>query len=222
MGYIYKIINDINNKVYIGQTTLKIKDRFYQHINSAQNNKINTHLYSAMRKYGTEHFQIQLIEEVDDNLLSKREQYWIKYYNSYKAGYNSTIGGEGYVLYNREEIYKLWDDGLAIYEIANKLKCGNTVLWRTLKNYPNYSKEESYKRAQKEHRKEKIKKYGKKIGKYTLDGILIDIYNGPSNCARSISDDENKVKIIASNISKVCNKKKYSNTVYGYIWKYEE
>lgn len=162
MGYIYKIINDINNKVYIGQTTLKIKDRFYQHINSAQNNKINTHLYSAMRKYGTEHFQIQLIEEVDDNLLSKREQYWIKYYNSYKAGYNSTIGGEGYVLYNREEIYKLWDDGLAIYEIANKLKCGNTVLWRTLKNYPNYSKEESINEPKKNIVKKKLKNMVKK------------------------------------------------------------
>lgn len=94
-----------------------------------------------------------------------------------------------------------------MYEIANKLKCGHTILWRILKDYPNYSKEESYKRAQKEHRKEKIKKYGKKIGKYTLDGILINTYNGPSNCARSISDDENKVKTIASNISSVCNKK---------------
>lgn len=78
MGYIYKIVNDINNKVYIGQTTLKIKERFYQHISSARNSKINTHLYYAMRKYGIEHFQIQLIEEVDDNLLPEREQYWIK------------------------------------------------------------------------------------------------------------------------------------------------
>ena len=30
-GYIYKITNKINNKVYIGQTIQKPMERFYQH-----------------------------------------------------------------------------------------------------------------------------------------------------------------------------------------------
>ena len=31
-GFIYKITNDINDKVYIGQTTQTVEDRFKQHL----------------------------------------------------------------------------------------------------------------------------------------------------------------------------------------------
>lgn len=34
-------------------------------------------------------------DNIEDSLLNDREQYWIKYYNSYKNGYNSTLGGDG-------------------------------------------------------------------------------------------------------------------------------
>ena len=46
-----------------------------------------------MRKYGIEHFHIQLIEETDDP--EEREIYWIEKYQTFKNGYNATLGGDG-------------------------------------------------------------------------------------------------------------------------------
>lgn len=71
---IYKITNDINDKVYIGKTTLSIEERFKEHcLDSKRNVKEKRPLYSAMRKYGQEHFKIELIEECDVSLSSERE-----------------------------------------------------------------------------------------------------------------------------------------------------
>ena len=56
-----------------------------------------------MNKYGLEHFHIEEIENVENNMLDEREKYWIKYYNSYNNGYNSTIGGREIALYDFDE-----------------------------------------------------------------------------------------------------------------------
>ena len=96
MNYIYKISNTINNKLYIGQTVGSIEARFKRHINDAMSNNLDTHLARAIRKYGPDNFSITLVEEVENyECLNEREQYWISYYDSYKSGYNETIGGDG-------------------------------------------------------------------------------------------------------------------------------
>ena len=61
-----------------------------------------------MNKYGIEHFVIETIEECPDSIVNEREQYWIKFYNSYYDGYNATLGGEGTVKYDRDYIYELY------------------------------------------------------------------------------------------------------------------
>jgi hypothetical protein len=55
MAFIYKIINDINDKVYIGKTVKTIKVRWQQHLLQERKNKTQANkraLYSAMNKYG--------------------------------------------------------------------------------------------------------------------------------------------------------------------------
>lgn len=107
MGIIYKISNDINDKVYIGQTTNLLKKRWYDHCYSANHPRQDNDnvLYRAMRKYGVNHFSISVIEEVENNLLNEREIYWISQYNSYNPnGYNSTLGGDGHTQYDHSEI----------------------------------------------------------------------------------------------------------------------
>lgn len=111
MGYIYKITNIINNKIYIGQTRKTIEERFQAHINKAKQHT-NRYLYDAMNKYGYDNFIPSEIEECDDNLLDEREIYWIAYYNTTNKqyGYNMTIGGGGGDTWtnnpNKEEISK--------------------------------------------------------------------------------------------------------------------
>ncbi len=104
MGYIYKITNDINNKVYIGQTIKTIQKRWKQHqCNFTKEYFSQLVLYKAMNKYGVKHFHIEEIEKVENDKLDEREKYWIKFYDSYNHGYNSTIGGREIALYDFDE-----------------------------------------------------------------------------------------------------------------------
>lgn len=95
MGYVYKITSKTTGKSYIGITRNSVKRRWQRHIANAKA-EVKYHFYHAIRKYGIDDFVHSIIEEVDNTILSKREIFWISYYNSYKDGYNSTIGGEGY------------------------------------------------------------------------------------------------------------------------------
>lgn len=86
---IYKIINCINNKVYIGQS-VNITKRFANH-KANLNKNYNYPLYNAFRKYGVANFEFIIIEQVDNVLLlDEREQCWLDYHKSYlpEKGYN--------------------------------------------------------------------------------------------------------------------------------------
>lgn len=96
-GKIYKITNKINGKIYIGQTTKTLKERFNAHCWGVSMNDqyhFNMAIKSAIRKYGKENFTIELIEEVETDKLNEREVYWISFYDSYNKGYNNTLGGQ--------------------------------------------------------------------------------------------------------------------------------
>ena len=113
--WIYKITNIQNNKVYIGQTIRPIEQRFRRHLNDALNNILDTHFARAIRKYGKDSF---IIEEIDNaqtqDELNQKEQYWIRYYNSVKDGYNETdaiskCGGNTYQSKTKEEMEVIKD-----------------------------------------------------------------------------------------------------------------
>ena len=97
---IYKIINLVNNKIYIGKTIKSLNIRWVQHLKHAEK-KINTNFYNAINKYGKENFKIELVEDVSDvndkKYLSFSESYWILYYrsNEREFGYNIKIDSEG-------------------------------------------------------------------------------------------------------------------------------
>lgn len=109
--WIYKIICDITNKVYIGQTKRSIQQRFNRHINDAVNNLLDTHFARATRKYGPDHFSWVELESgiTDEYLLTIKEQYWIQQYDSVKNGYNETdalykCGGNTYMSKTEQEL----------------------------------------------------------------------------------------------------------------------
>lgn len=97
-GYIYKITNNKNDLIYIGQTTKQDpKKRWRQHINDAKNGS-NLTIHKAMRTIGIKNFSFEIIEECLSGELDEREIYWINYYDSFNNGYNSTLGGQGYFI----------------------------------------------------------------------------------------------------------------------------
>ena len=92
---IYKITNLINNKSYIGKS-IKIEERFsYHKTPSHWVQEENKPLYRAFKKYGIDNFDFSIVEECDKTELNIKEIYWIGYYDTYKNGYNATLGGDG-------------------------------------------------------------------------------------------------------------------------------
>lgn len=95
LGKIYLIFNDVNDKVYVGQTIQSLNKRFNGHCcYSKTDRSVNMYIKRAIHKYGRDKFHIKLIEECPIKELSKREKYWINYYDSYNNGYNLTLGGQ--------------------------------------------------------------------------------------------------------------------------------
>jgi len=59
---IYKITNNIDDKIYIGSTSQTLEERFKEHVyNATRNNTIK--LYKHMRYLGFKHFRIELVSE---------------------------------------------------------------------------------------------------------------------------------------------------------------
>ena len=122
-GFIYKITNKINGKSYIGQTIQNVKERFYQHCATKCSQAIlNMVIHKAITKYGKSNFTIEVIEEVESTNLNDREKYWIRYYDSYNNGYNSTEGGQdGIKLFKNldtESIVREYKSGKSLREIG--------------------------------------------------------------------------------------------------------
>lgn len=134
-GYIYLIINQINQKKYIGQTRRTIQQRYKEHLKLASSDD-KRHLYRAMRKYGVNNFTIQELEKVEDNTdLDSREQYWIAYYDTYRAGYNETLGGEGYLQYDYNIIYRYYiEHQRNTTETAQHFNCDISVVLNARRN----------------------------------------------------------------------------------------
>ncbi len=84
MSIIYKIINIINGKIYVGK-----------HI-SADDNYIGSGLLlrQAIRKYGREKFKKEILEICSEEIVDQREIHWINKLNATVRGigYNLTKG----------------------------------------------------------------------------------------------------------------------------------
>ena len=136
MAYIYCIINQINNKRYVGKTVKSLEDRFREHCSDSKKERCNRRpLYDAMIKYGIENFIIEELEEVkDESILDEREKFWIDEMHTYGSnGYNATSGGDGKMLYDYNEIVELFNLGKSQKEVAELLHCDVTTVSRVLK-----------------------------------------------------------------------------------------
>lgn len=84
-GKIYKIVNDVDDKIYVGSTIKKyLSQRFYAHKNDS-NIFPNRNIYKHMHKIGVGHFKIELIEKYpceNNKDLRMREEHYAKLLNA--------------------------------------------------------------------------------------------------------------------------------------------
>lgn len=149
MGYIYKIQNLINGNVYIGQTVKLVEKKFQQHRNNYDKPYFSQlTLYKAFKKYGLDNFSFETLEKVDNDKLDEREKYWIDYYDSYKNGYNMTLGGKLVELYkwDLQEILDLYHLHKSTRKVAEIIGCDHSTIDHLLNanNIPRYSRGEQF------------------------------------------------------------------------------
>lgn len=132
-------------------------------------------LYNAMRKYKT---TLESFSIIEDNIQSKeeanlRERYYIELYDSFKNGYNSTPGGDGFQLYGENHpMAKLSDEQILNIRIIrySKLYTISEVyeFYKTEMSYSGFEKIWNYEtRAEigKEYDSEELHEFYKKFTK---------------------------------------------------------
>jgi group I intron endonuclease len=90
--YIYKTINLINGKIYVGKRQCKCEISSDRYLGSGRV------LQSAIKKHGIKNFKKEILEICKDNAeLNLKEIYWIEKLDStnMEIGYNLTKGGTG-------------------------------------------------------------------------------------------------------------------------------
>lgn len=208
MGYIYKIQNLINGNVYIGQTVKPVEKRFQQHRNNYDKPYFSQLiLYKAFKKYGLDNFSFEALEKVDNDKLDEREKYWIDYYDSYKNGYNMTLGGRSIELYkwDLQEILDLYHLHKSARKVAEIIGCDHSTIDHLLNanNIPRYSRGEQFNKIV------CLEKQGK-----------VEKFNSTREAAQWLIDNHysktNKVKVVIASIGTAVRKNEtYLNfTIY--------
>ena len=130
MGIIYKSTCTLNGKIYIGQTIQALKLRRRAHETAARQNRTSTAFNSALRKYGVENFEWEILETCDARDLNERETEAIRTWNSIcPNGYNIQTGGKG-IEVHREHKRKRPEDATLpqhVHRFENKTHAGYRV-----------------------------------------------------------------------------------------------
>ena len=132
MGFIYKIENKKTNEIYIGQTKRSVALRWWEHLTEKSNPK--NKLYQALHENSIDDFDISIIEECDNSLLDKREQFWIEKFDSFQSGYNGTRGGSG-IQFDYEAIANDFIKTKNTYLTKKNFNCSIQTVKRALQTY---------------------------------------------------------------------------------------
>lgn len=205
MAFIYKITNDINEKVYIGKTESSVAKRWNQHRRDYKKLRYENRrpLYDAMSKYGLEHFHIETIEETSNP--EEREMYWIEYYDTYKNGYNATKGGDGRAYIDVDMLLELWNEGKRLCEIQRETGHDGQIISLHLRHL-GVTTEEIHERSRSEQRKA--------VAQIDIEtGKVLNIFPSSKEAGKSVGDN-------GGHIRHVCNGQR--KTAFGYKWAYIE
>ena len=102
------------------------------------------------------------------------------------------------------KVWELWESGLSVKEICERISARRETVINILKDFPNYSSEESFRRGL------KVREVGRKVRQYTKENIFIKEYPSVRAAASAVGVSDSA---IASSIKrKGCCK--------GYKWQY--
>lgn len=190
---IYCIKNLKNSKCYIG-LSVDVQHRWGNHRRLLKHNThINKYLQNAWNKYGEENFEFSIIEKCSVEDLPKREMYWIEKLDTFKKGYNSSLGGEGTFGYKftDEQRKKLSDSVKGRVRTSESIEKQKKTFQETIDN--------GY-QIKTEHFQKYNKEKQRKIVCYINGFNLYNVYE-------SVHDASRDMNIAVTKISGVLNKR---------------
>ena len=169
-------------KYYVGQTIGTMEQRAGKNGRNygCTDPNCNSKFARSIRKWGWNAFEGRVLEEVYEEDLDELEKFYIEQFDSFKNGYNSTLGGEGTTGHNpfdnkteeeiTEYIYKL---SKSKKEYWKNLSDDEKEKWSELQKeiWNNKTEEEKYnhgkkiKEAWNSKTEEEMKEYSKKCSK---------------------------------------------------------
>lgn len=213
MKIIYKAINKLTGKIYVGATLKTLESRIKDHLQKARK-KIGGEFQKAISTYGEEAFEWTEIDTANGaNEMAEKEKEYVIKFNSKEDGYNSDRGGG-----IKKNIYQydletgvILSTFFTLLEAANNVGVDKKTISKAclgeIKNCAGYYW--SYDLLNNYQPEEDARK--KKVFQFYLNGEFIRSY-------KSVSEAASLTGINSSSISKCCRGEyKYSG---GFNWKY--
>lgn len=213
---IYKILNIINNKIYIGSSKelyTRIKRHKYQLKNNIHG---NFHLQNAWNKYGEKSFIFEIIKKCElDNLINLEEYYINKYKsNNRKFGYNI----ESFIC-GRKEMSSNTKSKISKTKLKANLSSPMKGKTHSLEAREKIRLANLGRKFTKEHKQKIVngRKNSKKIVTRKIEQL--DLNNNHIKYWNSITEASNNLNILITSITNCCSNR--SKTAGGFIWKYQ-
>ena len=200
---IYKITNNINGKVYIGQTIRTLDERIREH------KRFKKSLISkAFRKYGFKNFIFEIIDNADSiEELNDKECKWIKLYNCIvPLGYNQCEGGGNTLGFHHREDSK---SKMSVNKANKKTGKDNSFYGKT------HSNEQKAKWSEQRRGRTLSEEWIEKLRKSHFKKV-INLDTG--EIFESIKEAAKKYNTDSTHITKVCKGK--GITTCGCRWQY--
>jgi len=206
---VYKIINVLNNNVYVG-SSINLERRKREHFNLLKKNKhINTHLQNSWNKYGGDSFEFIILEFCEKEKCTLIEQNYIDKYNPI-YNINPRAGSSLGIKHKQETIEKIRK------KQTGKIKSEETKKKIGDKNKGNYYRKKYIDLTEDEKKNYRNKSGFKKRRKVVLQ---LSVNNDIIKEWDSIQEIKRQLGHYPIHISRCCNNKR--KTAYGFVWKFK-
>lgn len=160
-GKIYKILNTVNDDVYVGSTTISLSQRMAKHRWSAKTNTKHCPLYQKIQELGIDKFYIELIENFPCSTkeeLHAREGHFIREIGTL----NKIVAGRKHKEWKKDNAEHVQEHAKQYYENNRETIKTRVIEWTKNNKEKKAETDKAYREANHDKIRERIKEWREK------------------------------------------------------------